>query len=91
MAHRNADAARPAGRGPVWAYWIGHSTPTKAAVLQQDGTIIAVSPDSPSLAVLRNWLTIWEDAGRPAPKTYTSTFTHDEESGPTGWSLRLAS
>ncbi|MFD8609587.1 DUF6354 family protein [Streptomyces sp. NPDC059631] len=53
----------------LWA--IGHSTVTTAAVLRQDSTILANRPDSPSLAVLRDWLTAWKDAGRPAPETYT--------------------
>ncbi|MFJ4689281.1 hypothetical protein [Streptomyces sp. NPDC088789] len=57
----------------------------QAAVLQQDGTILADRPDSPSLAVLRNWLTAWENAGRPAPETYTPALAPDAD----GWHLRL--
>ncbi|MFE7816427.1 protein-L-isoaspartate O-methyltransferase, partial [Streptomyces sp. NPDC057433] len=73
-----------AGPSPdLWA--IGHSTTTTAAVLQQDGTILADRPDSPSLAVLRNWLTAWESAGRPAPGTYTPALAR----GADGWHLRL--
>ncbi|MGD9482897.1 protein-L-isoaspartate(D-aspartate) O-methyltransferase [Streptomyces sp. TRM70308] len=64
---------------------LGHSTATTAAVIQQDATILADRPDSPSLAVLRDWLTAWEEAGRPAPETYTPTLTRDAE----GWHLRL--
>lgn len=60
---------------------IGHSTDASAAVLQQDGTILADRPDSPSLAVLRDWLTAWETADRPAPDTYIPILA--------GWDLRL--
>ncbi|MCX4967133.1 hypothetical protein OHA98_20535 [Streptomyces sp. NBC_00654] len=67
----------------LWA--IGHSTATTAAVLQQDGTILADRPGSPSLAVLRDWLTAWESAGRPAPETYTPTLA----CGADGRHLRL--
>ncbi|WP_051885993.1 protein-L-isoaspartate O-methyltransferase family protein [Streptomyces hygroscopicus] len=67
----------------LWA--LGHSTQATAAVLQQDGTILADRPDSPSLAVLRDWLTAWEAAGRPAPETYTPALTR----GADGWHLRL--
>ncbi|MEZ7005018.1 protein-L-isoaspartate O-methyltransferase [Streptomyces sp. AD55] len=73
-----------AGLSPdLWA--IGHSTATTAAVLQQDGTILADRPDSPSLTVLRDWLTAWEDAGRPAPETYNPALAR----GVDGWHLRL--
>ncbi|OIJ98998.1 protein-L-isoaspartate(D-aspartate) O-methyltransferase [Streptomyces sp. MUSC 14] len=71
-------------RPDLWA--IGHSTPTTAAVLQQDGTLLADRPDSPSLAVLRGWLTSWEQAGRPAPETYTPTLVRHDD----GWHLRLS-
>ncbi|WP_310729557.1 hypothetical protein [Streptomyces sp. N2A] len=54
-------------RPDLWS--IGHSTPTTAAVIQQDGTILADSPSSPSLSALRGWLAAWENAGGPAPKT----------------------
>ncbi|MFE2677615.1 protein-L-isoaspartate O-methyltransferase family protein [Streptomyces hygroscopicus] len=67
----------------LWA--IGHSTQATAAVLQQDGTILADRPDSPSRAVLRDWLTAWEAAGRPAPETYTPALAR----GADGWHLRL--
>ncbi|CAM5675303.1 protein-L-isoaspartate(D-aspartate) O-methyltransferase [Streptomyces hirsutus] len=73
-----------AGLSPdLWA--IGHSTASTAAVLQQDGQILADRPDSPSLAVLRDWLTAWESAGRPAPEAYTAALTR----GAKGWDLRL--
>lgn len=68
----------------LWA--IGHTTTTTAAVVQQDGTILADSPDSPSLAVLRDWLTQWEEAGRPAPATYTPALHRTDD----GWNLRLS-
>lgn len=59
-------------------------------MVQQDGTILADRPDSPSLAVLRAWLTAWEEAGRPAPETYIpSLFRADSATGPDGW-LRLS-
>ncbi|MFJ5926465.1 protein-L-isoaspartate O-methyltransferase [Kitasatospora sp. NPDC092948] len=64
---------------------IGHSTATTAAVLRHDGTILADRPDSPSLAVLHNWLTAWEAAGRPAPEAHTPALAR----GVDGWCLRL--
>ncbi|MBW1603400.1 methyltransferase domain-containing protein [Streptomyces sp. JJ66] len=64
---------------------IGHSTRATAAVLQQDGTLLADHPDSPSLAVLRTWLSTWREAGRPAPETYTPVLVRRGE----GWHLRL--
>ncbi|MFI8433773.1 protein-L-isoaspartate O-methyltransferase [Streptomyces sp. NPDC079020] len=67
----------------MWA--IGHTT-TTAAVIQQDGTILADAPDSPSLTVLRDWLTQWEEAGRPAPATYTPALNSIGD----GWDLRLS-
>jgi protein-L-isoaspartate(D-aspartate) O-methyltransferase len=78
-----------AGLSPdLWA--IGHSTPTSAAVVQQDGTLIADSTDSPSLAALRGWLAVWEGASRPAPETYTPTLVrYDDDQGNSGWNLRL--
>ncbi|MGW1837728.1 protein-L-isoaspartate O-methyltransferase family protein [Streptomyces sp. NPDC002067] len=78
-----------AGLSPgLWA--IGHTTETTAAVIQQDGTILADRPGSPSLEVLRGWLQKWEAAGRPAPETYTPALIRTgggEEL--TGWALRL--
>ncbi|MEU8968189.1 methyltransferase domain-containing protein [Streptomyces monashensis] len=68
----------------LWA--IGHSTPATAAVIQQDGTILADCPDSPSLAALRGWLTAWERADRPAPETYAPSFVRTDG----GWHLRLS-
>ncbi|GAA2330391.1 hypothetical protein Scani_33990 [Streptomyces caniferus] len=76
-------------RPDLWA--IGHSTTESAAVIQQDGVILADSPDSPSLFALRDWLTAWENADRPAPETYTPTLipTGNGQS-PAGWHLRLS-
>jgi protein-L-isoaspartate(D-aspartate) O-methyltransferase len=74
-----------AGLSPdLWA--IGHTTTTTAAVIQQDGTIFADAPDSPSLTVLRTWLKQWEEAGRPAPTTYTPALARTGD----GWNLRLS-
>ncbi|NEC11533.1 methyltransferase domain-containing protein [Streptomyces sp. SID8014] len=73
----------------LWA--IGHATATTAAVIQQDGTILADRPDSPSLTVLRGWLKQWEEAGRPAPETYTPALAPAGDGhGPAGWDLRLS-
>ena len=44
----------------------GHSTPESAAVVTQDGRILADAPHSPSLTILRGWITNWIAAGRPA-------------------------
>ncbi|MFB7461328.1 protein-L-isoaspartate O-methyltransferase [Streptomyces sp. NPDC056188] len=77
-----------AGLSPdLWS--IGHSTPTTAAVVQQDGTIVADSPNSRSLGILQGWLDAWETAGRPAPETYRPALVHcgGEEGG--GWRLHL--
>lgn len=79
-----------AGLSPdLWA--LGHSTRTTAAVVQQDGVILADSPGSPSLGALRSWLAAWEAAGRPAPESYTSALLpHDDGSGPVGYDLTVA-
>ncbi|MFH8786954.1 hypothetical protein [Streptomyces roseoverticillatus] len=71
-------------RPDLWA--IGHSTPTTAAVIQQDGTILADRPDCPSPSVLHSWLAAWEKAGRPAPETYTPALTRTTD----GWDLHLS-
>ncbi|MGI5341900.1 protein-L-isoaspartate O-methyltransferase family protein [Streptomyces sp. CA-181903] len=71
-------------RPDLWA--IGHSTETTAAVIQQDGTILADRSDSPSLSVLHSWLAAWENAGRPAPETYTPALTRTTG----GWDLHLS-
>ncbi|MBL1120276.1 methyltransferase domain-containing protein [Streptomyces sp. 110] len=69
---------------------LGRTTARTAAVIQQDGTIRADHPDSPSLAALHGWLTAWENAGRPAPETYTPALNRHDEPGLTGWNLRLS-
>ncbi|MFF3272740.1 protein-L-isoaspartate O-methyltransferase [Streptomyces chrestomyceticus] len=72
----------------LWA--IGHTTATTAAVLQQDGTILADRPDSPSLTVLHSWLRQWEEAARPAPETYTPALVRaGDREVQAGWHLRL--
>lgn len=76
-------------RPDLWA--IGHSTSETAAVIQQDGMILADSPDSPSLSALRDWLTTWENAGSPVPESYTPTLVPaGDGEGPAGWHLRLS-
>ncbi|MFJ5157012.1 protein-L-isoaspartate O-methyltransferase [Streptomyces sp. NPDC088353] len=72
----------------MWA--IGHSTPSSAAVVQQDGSVVADSPDSLSLAVLREWLAAWEGAGRPAPETYGPALVRCDGEERGGWRLRLS-
>ncbi|MFE3124498.1 protein-L-isoaspartate O-methyltransferase [Streptomyces hydrogenans] len=75
-------------RGGRWA--IGHSTPTSAAVIEEDGTIFADAPGSASLAVLRRWLGAWEEAGRPAVESYSATLVPVFDGPEPGWRLRLA-
>ncbi|MFT9478864.1 hypothetical protein [Streptomyces sp. Mo3] len=76
-------------RPDLWAP--GHSTPATAAVIQQDGVIVADHRDSPSLTVLRAWLAEWESAGRPAPEVHPPLLARREDGqGPVGWDLRLA-
>lgn len=53
--------------------------------------ILADSPDSPSLFALWDWLTAWENAGRPAPESYIPTLVPaGDDQGPAGWNLRLS-
>ncbi|GAA2698408.1 MULTISPECIES: hypothetical protein [Actinosynnema] len=68
---------------------IGHSTPASVAVLRQDGTILADSADSASLAVLREWLRGWEHAECPAVDAYRADLSKASTSEPRGWGLRL--
>ncbi|ARZ65767.1 protein-L-isoaspartate(D-aspartate) O-methyltransferase [Streptomyces albireticuli] len=65
---------------------LGHSTRDSAAVVHKDGRILA---DSASLTVLRGWLAAWEDAGRPAPDSYTPALDPGMDSDVPGWDLRL--
>jgi protein-L-isoaspartate(D-aspartate) O-methyltransferase len=69
---------------------IGHTTPTSAAVIQTDGTILADSPGSPSLQVLREWLQRWERAGRPAAGAFTTVLVPHDNDGLAGWDLRMS-
>lgn len=66
---------------------LGHTTPTTAAVLQEDGTILADAPNSASLTVLHTWLTAWDDAGRPTPGSYSPALDPADDGN--GWHLRL--
>ena len=68
---------------------IGHTTATSSALLQTDGTIIADSSRSPSLAALRAWLERWEDASRPGIDQYTAALTPSAD-GAAGWDLRIS-
>ncbi|MBD0742193.1 hypothetical protein BG418_11945 [Streptomyces sp. CBMA152] len=82
------DRLTMAGLTPnLWA--IGHTAATTAAVIQQDGTILADRPNSPPLTILHGWLKQWEQAGRPAPETYTPALVRADE-GYGGWDLRLS-
>ncbi|GAA0346557.1 hypothetical protein [Streptomyces blastmyceticus] len=67
---------------------LGHSTRHAAAVIQEDGTILADSADS--LIVLRGRLAAWEGAARPGLDGYTPTLVPDMETEVPGWDLRLA-
>ncbi|MEU2871572.1 hypothetical protein ABZ769_20520 [Streptomyces olivoreticuli] len=68
---------------------LGHSTRHAAAVIQEDGTILADSADSGSLTVLRGWLAAWEDAARPGLDAYTPILVPDMDTEVPGWDLRL--
>ncbi|MFE7130877.1 protein-L-isoaspartate O-methyltransferase [Streptomyces sp. NPDC057638] len=65
---------------------LGHTTPSSAAVVQDDGTIIAAASDSRSLVTLQTWLARWESAGRPAPERYTP----DLAPCGSGWALTVS-
>lgn len=69
---------------------IGHTTPTSAAMLLTDGTIIADSPDSPSLSTLRTWLHRWEHDGRPAASAFTAALVPYDGDDLPGWDLRMS-
>lgn len=68
---------------------IGHSTPNSVAMLCVDGTILADTPDSPSLALLRGWLDRWEQAGRPAADQLTPHLVPADDQDGAGWDLRV--
>ncbi|MEU1088297.1 hypothetical protein ACFYPN_08970 [Streptomyces sp. NPDC005576] len=55
-------------------------------MIQQDGTIVADAEDSLSLPALREWLRLWEEAGRPAPTAYRPALVPTD----LGWNLRLS-
>jgi protein-L-isoaspartate(D-aspartate) O-methyltransferase len=74
------------GRGRA----IGHTTPTSAAVVLVNGTIIADTPGSASLDVLHTWLTRWERAGRPAADSLTIALIHNDNNDCPGWDLRVS-
>lgn len=74
-----------AGLNPdLWA--IGHPPPP---LVPSSSRTAPSSPTTPSLSILRDWLIAWEDAGRPAPETYTPTLASHDEPGMNGWNLRL--
>lgn len=80
--HLSIAALRGEARG------IGHTSPTSAAVIQNDGLIIADSPRSPSLITLRTWLHRWEHAGRPAGDLLTPMLISNNTDDCPGWDLR---
>ncbi|MEU7906362.1 methyltransferase domain-containing protein [Actinoplanes sp. NPDC049118] len=67
---------------------LGHTTATSAAMILTDATILADRPDSPSLNTLRTWLGRWEQAGRPAADSFTTTLVPHHGPGQPGWDLR---
>lgn len=69
---------------------LGHTTATSAAVILTDATLIADSPDSPSLGILRSWLERWERAGRPATDSFTTALVPYHGSDLPGWDLRAS-
>jgi protein-L-isoaspartate(D-aspartate) O-methyltransferase len=69
---------------------LGHTTATSAAVILTDATLIADSPDSPSLSILRDWLEHWERAGRPAADSFTTALVPYHGSDLPGWDLRAS-
>ena len=83
-SHLSVVALRGETRG------VGHTTSASAAVIQTDGTILADSPGSPSLRVLRDWLQRWEAAGRPTADAYTVDLVPCDSDGLAGWDLRLS-
>ncbi|SCL70781.1 protein-L-isoaspartate(D-aspartate) O-methyltransferase [Micromonospora citrea] len=69
---------------------LGHTTATSAAVIMTDATLVADSPDSPSLSVLRGWLDRWERAGRPAVDAFTTALVPHQGVDLPGWDLRAS-
>ncbi|MEU7171537.1 methyltransferase domain-containing protein [Micromonospora tulbaghiae] len=68
---------------------IGHTTASTAAIILADGTILADTADSPSLAALRTWLNHWEQAGRPGPDWFGISLVPNEEDELPGWDLQI--
>ncbi|MEU6073884.1 methyltransferase domain-containing protein [Micromonospora sp. NPDC047074] len=68
---------------------IGHTTPTTAAVILTDGTILADSTRSPSLTALRSWLHRWERAGRPDAGWFRPRLVPNDGKDLPGWDLRV--
>ncbi|SBT40569.1 protein-L-isoaspartate O-methyltransferase family protein [Micromonospora auratinigra] len=82
-AHRSIAALDDGRRG------IGHTTASSAAVILTDGTILADSAHSPSLASLQTWLHQWEQAGRPEASWFHPYLVPDDEEDLPGWDLRV--
>ena len=82
--HLSVAALRGETRG------IGHTTPTSAAVIQTDGSILADGPASPSLQALRHWLQRWERAGQPAAAAFTPVLVPYDGDDLPGWDLRMS-
>ncbi|MFB7763512.1 protein-L-isoaspartate O-methyltransferase family protein [Streptomyces xiamenensis] len=74
-------ASLPGGRLAV-----GHSTPDSVAVVTGDGRLLADSPDSASLAILRSWMSDWVEAATPHWSAHTPYLVTAEN----GWRLRLS-
>ncbi|MGW2190460.1 hypothetical protein [Streptomyces sp. NPDC001667] len=69
---------------------LGHSTRHSVAVVHEDGTILADSPGSGSLTVLRGWLVAWDSAGRLGLDAYVPTLVPNMDADVPGWDLRLS-
>jgi protein-L-isoaspartate(D-aspartate) O-methyltransferase len=74
------------GRGRA----IGHTTPTSAAMIMVDGTILADDPGSASLTVLHAWLDRWQRAGRPGAADLTARLVPTTNADCPGWDLRVS-
>ncbi|MFI1012649.1 protein-L-isoaspartate O-methyltransferase [Streptomyces sp. NPDC020965] len=87
-AAATADPGQTLARLPSgWLF--GHSTPTSAAALTQNGRIIADAPGSPSLTVVRDWIAGWNAAGQPGRADYSPSLIPTEGPDGEGWDLRL--
>ncbi|WP_436528362.1 protein-L-isoaspartate O-methyltransferase family protein [Actinoplanes sp. HUAS TT8] len=74
------------GRGRA----IGHTSPTSAAMILVDGTILADAPRSASLTVLHAWLDRWQRAGRPGAADLTARLVPNTGPDCPGWDLRVS-